>query len=114
MEPNSAHDILYIVLALATVWITVFLCWLLYQAGRAVQNINRIIEHLTGTLETIAGAVEFIRRRMDGMSNSIGGLATMAGKMAEKFIFKKVAKKMAESEEGDRDEEIVLKKRRKK
>lgn len=112
MQPNSAHDILYIVLALATVWVTVFLCWLLYQAARALQNINRIIEHLTGTLDSIAQAVEFMRRRMDGMSSSIGGLATMAANLAEKFIFKKVAKKMAE--QTDEDEEVVLKKRRKK
>ena len=108
---NSSQDLLYIVLALATAWVTVFLCWLLYQAARALQNINRIMERVTGTIEMIAEAMEFIRRRLDSMSGSLGVVSTFITNLAEKFIAKKLAKSLDDS---DDDGEKKVKPRKKK
>lgn len=94
MNFSSSQDLLYIVLALATAWVTVFLCWLLYQAARALQNINRIMERVTGTIEMIADAMEYIRRRVDSMSGSLGVVSTFITNLAEKFIAKKLAKSL--------------------
>ena len=41
---ETSRDLLYVVLSLAIIWFTVFLCWLLYQAGRTLRNLNRILE----------------------------------------------------------------------
>ena len=39
---ETSKDLLYVVLSLCILWFTVFLCWLLYQAGRVLKNANKI------------------------------------------------------------------------
>ncbi len=82
----TSQDLLLIVLSLCILWFTVFLCWLLYQAGRVLRNANRIIENVTAKLELIVDAVHFIKERMEGLSSSMGMIGGMVGKMVEKRV----------------------------
>lgn len=97
---ESSKDVFYIVLSLAVLWFTVFLCWLLYQAARVLRNANNIIETLTEKLELITDAVHTIKDKMEKMSGVVGFLNTVAGGFAEKFLSdnlfgKKIEEKMA-------------------
>ena len=83
---GTSQDLLYIVLALCIMWFTVFLCWLLYQAGAMLRNVNRMVEHLLHKLELIADAMHFIRGKMDGMSTSMSAVSVMLGRLVEKFV----------------------------
>jgi uncharacterized protein YoxC len=96
MPVTSSQDILYIVLSLCVLWFTVFLCWLLYQAARVLRNANRIIEGLTNKLELISEAVDFIRKKVDGLSNNMGIVSSLASGLMERFVVGKLAKKFEE------------------
>lgn len=93
---ETSQDLLYVVLSLSLIWFTVFLCWLLYQAARALRNINTIVETLTEKLELITDAVEFIRKKVDNMSGHMGAVSSVASSLIEKFVLGKVSDKLEE------------------
>src|SRR3989338_910410 len=91
---NSGQDLLYIVLSLCLLWFTVFLCWLLYQAGRVLRNANRMVEHVLHKLELIADAMKFMRDRVDSLTGSMGTITGLGANLVEKFVVGSIAKKM--------------------
>lgn len=109
MPVTSSQDILYIVLSICVLWFTVFLCWLLYQAGRVLRNANKVIETLMHKLELISEAVDFIRRKVDGLSSSMGVVSSIASGLMEKYVLGKLSKKF-----DDKVEETERSSRKKK
>lgn len=94
---ETSQDLFYVVLSLAILWFTVFLCWLLYQAARVLRNANNIIENITQKLELITDAVHTMREKMEKVSGVVGIMNTMVGGLAEKFLTDKLfGKKVAE------------------
>jgi len=99
---ETSKDLLYVVLSLSIIWFTVFLCWLLYQAMRAVRNVNNIIENLTQKLELITDAVEFMRKKVDSMSSHMGMIGGVASGLVEKFVVGKIGDKLEERSSSKR------------
>lgn len=88
---TSSQELLYLVIAICLVWFTVFLCWLLYQAARVLQNANRVVESLAHKLELINDAVQYMRSKVDGVSKNMGVVSSMIAGLAEKFVVGKLA-----------------------
>ena len=86
---ETSQDLLYVVLAIASIWFTVFLCWLMYQAGRTLRNVNRIVETALEKMEMISEAVEFIRKRVDNMSSHLGAVSGIASGLFEKLVIRR-------------------------
>lgn len=97
---QTSQDLLYIVLSLAIIWFTVFLCWLMYQAGRTLRNVNRIVEAALEKMEMISTAVEFIRKKVDGMSSHLGAVSGIASGLFEKFVVRRLSDKLDEKMSG--------------
>ncbi len=97
---TTSQDLLYIVLSLCILWFTVFLCWLLYQAGRVLRNANRIVENVIQKLELISDAVSFIREKVDGISSHMGVMGGMVASLVEKFLIGKLTKSFEEKNEA--------------
>ncbi len=93
---SSSVDILYIVMALCVLWFTVFLCWLLYQAGRVLRNANNILETVSEKLELISEALHFIQKKVDGISSNMGLVGKMMSALMEKFVVGKVSASLDE------------------
>jgi len=93
---SNSKDLLYIVLSVSILWFTVFLCWLLYQAGRVLRNANKIIEDLMGKLEMITDAVHFIKDKVDHLSGKMGVVSSMLTGLVEKFVVNKLSDKFEE------------------
>ncbi|MFA7244555.1 MAG: hypothetical protein WC070_00010 [Candidatus Magasanikbacteria bacterium] len=91
---ETSKDLLFVVLSLSIFWFTIFLCWLLYQAGRTLRNINRIAEILTEKLELISEAVTFMRDRVDHLSSKMGIVSSMLSGLVEKFIVNKFSENL--------------------
>jgi hypothetical protein len=89
MPLDSSKDILYLVISFCIVWITVFLCWLLYYVMRLVRNANQIVEEFRMRLQTLTETINYIRGKVEHIS----GLMTLAtdgvSGFAKKFVTKK-------------------------
>lgn len=107
-EPNSLQDLLYLVLSIATIWATVFLCWLLYQAGRVLKNVNKIMDSVVKKLEYISDAVTFMQEKVENVSKHMGSMTGLLSGMVEKFVVNKLTKKLS----GDLEERGEKKKAR--
>lgn len=92
--PNSLQQLLYLVLSICVVWATVFLCWLLYQAGKVLKNTNKIMDSVIQKLEYISDAVSYMQQKMDHVSKHMGSMTGLLGGMVEKFVVSKISNKL--------------------
>lgn len=93
---ESSQDLLYIVLSVAILWSTIFLCWLLYQAARVLKNANDIIENVNTKLEMIVEAVEFMRGRVDKVTSHMNIVSRVATTLVEKLVLNPLSSKLDE------------------
>ena len=93
---ENSKDFLYIVLSLAILWFTVFLCWLLYQAARVLKNANDIIENVSAKLELLVDAIDFIKEKVEKLSGTMGVMNAMVGGLLEKFVVGKLTQKLGD------------------
>jgi uncharacterized protein YoxC len=98
---ESSLDLLYIVLSVAVLWFTIFLCWLLYQGARVLKNANDIIENVNRKVEMVVDAVEFMREKVDKMSSSMNIVSKVASTVVEKIVLGPLASKMDEALSDD-------------
>ncbi len=89
---ENSKDILYLVISFCIVWITVFLCWLLYYVMRLVRNANRIVEEFRMRLQALTDTINYIRGKVEDIS----GLMTMATEGVGGFVKRAVTKKAKE------------------
>ncbi len=94
MDISSSKDLLFFVLSICSIWLTAFLCWLLYQAIRFLKNANEIVETVTHKLEMISDSVQFMRDKFDGVSKQMGSISGMLGGIIEKFVMSKLSSKL--------------------
>lgn len=95
---ESSQDLFYIVLSVAVLWFTVFLCFFLYQVARVIKNANKVMETVTEKLELINDAVSMVRHSMDGLTSKMGLVSTMIAGLVEKIIVGKISKTLAGDE----------------
>lgn len=96
MPVSSTQDILYVVLSVCAIWATVFLCWLLYQAGKVLKNANKIMDSAFEKLEYISSVVTFIREKMDNVSKHMGSVSGLLSGLVENFVVNKLSSKLEE------------------
>ena len=91
MPFSTSQDLLYVATSVSVLWLTIFLCWLLYQAARVLQNTNRVMDNINKKAEIIIDAVEFVRKKVDGVSDRFGSLAGIVSMVLERFIAAKLS-----------------------
>lgn len=111
---ESSLDLLYIVLSLAVLWFTIFLCWLMYQAARVLKNANDIIENVNRKLEVVVDAVEFIRGKVDKMSSHMNIVSKLASTVVDKVVLGPLSSKLDDALNCEEDAPKQKKRRRKK
>lgn len=98
----STLDLLYLVIAIAVLWVAGMLTWLLFEAALALRKTNRIITSVHKKVlwleETIAG----IGDRLESSASYIGAI-TKSGKAIATFLKKRKA--MRDWDDEDEDDE---------
>ena len=104
MSIANVQDVLYIVASLCLIWITVFLCWALFEAGRLLHQANKMV---TDTREKITR----VERVLTTVGDKIGSASSYLGLIAEGG--KQVMSWMKNREDDD-DDVILVKKSKSK
>lgn len=92
-------DILYIVLAFCALWLTVFLCWLLWQASTALKNINDLFAEAQEKLDRMEQALSGMSKRFELVGMSLGVVGEGIRKAME-FAFDRASARRASKEES--------------
>jgi hypothetical protein len=59
----SSLDILYIVIAFGVLWVTLFVCWFIYQLVTIIREIHSTVHKLTFAIENVEKALQGIKSK---------------------------------------------------
>ena len=92
---GTSKDVLYIVLSFCIIWLTVFLCWILYYAGKILKDASQIVEEFRVRLQVLTEAIGYIRGKVESISSLLtlategaAGLAKKATEWTEDIVEK--------------------------
>lgn len=77
---ESSKDIMYLVIAFSVLWLTIFLCWMLYYLAMMFKNANEIIEEIRDKVHAISSALDFIRDKIEFVAGGMSFLSKYIGK----------------------------------
>lgn len=69
---TGTQDLLYLVLAIAAVWLTAFLCWALYELATLLRRSNRIVEDVECKIAHLNEAVTNFKERVEQLMGYAG------------------------------------------
>lgn len=88
----SPLDVLYIVLAFCTLWLTAGIFWVIWQVAVVIRTVNTAVGQVQETMGKIEMAVTGIRSKFDNTSASLGAVVHTATKAVEYLLEKKTKK----------------------
>jgi hypothetical protein len=83
---ENSRDVLNLILAFAIVWLTVFLCWLLYYLVMTARSVRKTIEEIRGRFRAIEDGVKAIRERFEHASHSLTFISEGVIRLINYFI----------------------------
>lgn len=86
---ENSKDLLFIVMSFCVLWVTVFVCWLVYYLVSILRNANVMIEEMRERFRGIEETMRSIRDRMDHATSSLGFVSEGVIKLIQFFINKK-------------------------
>jgi hypothetical protein len=96
-------DILYIVLAFCSLWLTAGVFWLIWQVASIFRTVNDTVTQAQDTLCKIEDALAGIRSKFEHTSSVLGVVVDATSRVVEHVIDKKRDKKKRKEE----DEEVI-------
>lgn len=90
----QSQDILYIVLAFCALWVTAFMCWLIWQIAMILKNVNDTMSEAREKIAKIEEAITGIRGKFEKATVGLSFLADGVRKVVEYAIDKKLDKKV--------------------
>ncbi len=92
---ETSKDLLFVTLAFCVIWLTVFLCWLLYYLMAAVRDAEIIMRRVREAVETIDHLAHVVHDKVERSAASF----TLAAQAAKEIIGWAMAQRRAASEE---------------
>jgi len=69
---ESSKDLLFIVLAFCAIWLTVFLCWLLYYAMALMRDVEVIMRNVRDAVEKVDKLAHLLHDKVEKSAVSLG------------------------------------------
>ena len=102
---ETSKDVLYIVLSFCIIWVTVFLCWMFYYAGKILKDASQIVEEFRMRLQLLTEAINYIRGKVESISSLLTLVTEGATGLAKKFVSKKADEWMNSAKESVQENE---------
>lgn len=83
---ENSKDLLYIVLSFSVLWVTVFLCWLIYYLVSILRNANEMVEELRERFRGIEDAIRSIRDKMEHATSTLSFVSEGVIRLIQYFI----------------------------
>jgi hypothetical protein len=88
----SPLDVLYIVLAFCTLWLTAGIFWIIWQIATVIRTVNMAVGQVQETMSKMEEAITGIRSKFDHTSASLGAVVHTATKAVEYLIERRTKK----------------------
>jgi archaellum component FlaC len=95
----QSQDILYIVLAFCALWITAFMCWLIWQVAMILKNVNDTMAEAREKIGKIEEAISVIKSRFEKATVGLSFLGDGIRRLVEYVLDKREEKLERRAEE---------------
>ncbi len=109
MTLGTTLDLLYVVIAVAVLWVGAMLAWLLCEAAMFFRKVNRTANRVQAKVEWLEKTIAGIGERLESSATAINALK-LGGKAVASFI----RARQAAMEDDDDEDDRSAKKRRKR
>ena len=79
----EAQEIFYILLVFCSLWFTLFLCWLLYQATMLIKRLHGLIDELRSKVHSVEEQIHILKEKLDSNLSLIHLLTEGVRKISE-------------------------------
>lgn len=86
---DTSKDILYLVLAFCILWLTIFMCWLLYYFISIVGGVRKIVKSLADKIEKIDRLIETLKDKIEHSTSYLMIIMESVSKLMDYFKNKK-------------------------
>lgn len=91
---ENSKDLLNIVIAFCVLWLTIFICWVIYYFAMILKRVYQVMETFTKTLDAIRDFFEKTKEKVANLGTTIAA-AVEIGKKVSEYVSEKKAKKAA-------------------
>src|SRR5689334_6320988 len=102
---TNTQDILFIVLSVAAVWITVFLCWALYELATLLRRSNHIVADVQEKITQIENAAVSLKEKLINPLSYLG-LLTGGGKALFSMLKERKQKKSSKNQKRSKKSDL--------
>lgn len=78
----NVQDIFYLVAAVCLVWITVFLCWALFEIGRLGKQANDVVSDTREKIDRVEDVASNLIEKLTSVSSYVGLIAEWGKQLA--------------------------------
>lgn len=89
---ESSKDILYLVVAFCVLWISIFICWLLYHIISVFRNVNNVTDEVKKKILLIETFITGTRDRFETGVASLRFIADACKYLVKTFVSAKINK----------------------
>ncbi len=73
---ETSKDLLFVTIAFCAIWVTVFLCWLLYYLMAIVRDAETLMREIKGMVEKVDHVAKFVHDKVEHSAASLTLIAT--------------------------------------
>ncbi|MBU1131413.1 hypothetical protein KJ840_04740 [Patescibacteria group bacterium] len=89
---ETSQDLLYIVIAFCALWLTIFICWVIYYFAMILKRVYGVMETFTKTFEAVRDFFEKAKEKLEKTSSSLTLLLNLGKKIYDTVAEKQAAK----------------------
>lgn len=89
---ETSKDLLLVVIAFCVLWLTVFICWMIYYIAMLLKQAYDTTRVFKEKLEKLEGLIDFAKTKIEKSSSHLALVAEGIGQLAKYLIAKKEKK----------------------
>ncbi|MFA5076162.1 MAG: hypothetical protein WC480_01960 [Patescibacteria group bacterium] len=88
---ETSKDLLYVVLSFCILWLTIFICWVIYYFAMLLKQAYDVTRSARAKLEKVEAIIDLAKEKLEKSSSHLGVLAEGVGQLVKYLINKKMA-----------------------
>ncbi|NQU77091.1 hypothetical protein HQ544_00145 [Candidatus Falkowbacteria bacterium] len=114
---ETSKDLLFVVIAFCILWVTIFVCWILYYMIMTAKRVNDTVKATKDKIDKIGELIELLKTKINEGASYVGAMVEGVIKLSEYFKGREDDKKTTprqargrENHENKKSRKILVKK----
>ncbi len=104
---ETSKDLLYVVIAFCILWITVFICWLLYYFISIIGNVRGIVKSVKEKIDKVDELLNLVKEKVEHSATYLALMVEGVGKLID-YLKERKSKGEEESTKKSRGKKIKV------